>query len=357
MYLDPQAVLESAQRHLGNGPFVHEQLPGGASLRRFHRLKGRAPGASIESVIVMELGPEAHKPEEITAGAAPTEIPFLNVQRYLATGGIGVPNLLGRDEEKGLLFVEDLGDQTLEAAVKDASDAERARYYEAAIAELVRLQRYASEHPDPSCVAFGRSFDRALLRWELDHFREYGIDAQQIALTAIERATMEAAFDRLADELAALPRLLVHRDYQSRNLMVQEGARGAAPKIRVVDFQDALLGPYIYDLVGLLRDSYVVLSPSLLGQLVEHFATLSQRSVEETQLHFAMQTVQRKLKDAGRFVFIDRVKKNPSFLRHIPSSIRYVRDALLRLDELGVREYRTIAELLESKAAQFSSAT
>lgn len=350
MYLDPQAVLDSARRHLpdlggqNGAPFVHVQLPGGASLRRFHRLvKDGAP-----SVIVMELGPEAHKPEEVTSGSAPTEIPFLNVQRYLASGGIGVPSLLARDDEKGLLFVEDLGDQTLEAAVIDANDGERLRYYQAAIAELVRLQQFASAHPDPSCVAFGRSFDEKLLRWELEHFVEYGIDAQQIAITASERATLATLFDGLAKELAALPTLLVHRDYQSRNLMVQTSPSGDI-KIRVVDFQDALVGPYIYDLVGLLRDSYVVLSPVLLAQLVDHFATLSGRALEETRRHFALQTVQRKLKDAGRFVFIDRVKQNPSFLRHIPSSLRYVRDALTQLMASGRSDLAPIASLLDDK--------
>src|SRR5262249_52553463 len=122
----------------------------------------------------------------------------------------------------------------------------------------------------------------------------------------------------------------VHRDYQSRNLMVQPG-----PTLRILDFQDALLGPQVYDLVALLRDSYVELPAALVDEMLDEYA-IRARLADRAQLRhlFDLQTVQRKLKDAGRFVYIDQVKGNPGFLQSIPASLRYVRAALDRLPEL-----------------------
>jgi aminoglycoside/choline kinase family phosphotransferase len=117
----------------------------------------------------------------------------------------------------------------------------------------------------------------------------------------------------------------------------------------VIDFQDALQGPRQYDLVALLRDSYVELDRPLIDRLLhrylEKFAAEGGPVLDEQEFagFFDLLTVQRKLKDAGRFVFIDQVKKNPSFLVHIPSSLRYVRDALKRRPEL-----REVQEILMS---------
>ena len=157
----------------------------------------------------------------------------------------------------------------------------------------------------------------------------------------------EAGFDWLARTLAAEPVTLVHRDFQSRNLMLAADA-GAA--LTVIDFQDALLGTRAYDLVALLRDSYVRLAPAEVDALIGFFvdrAALSDPAAFRRL--FVLQTLQRKLKDAGRFVFIDRVRKNPSFLRWIPTTIGYVGEALAAAPaELGeVREVlkRRISEL------------
>jgi aminoglycoside/choline kinase family phosphotransferase len=261
------------------------------------------------------------------------ELPFINVQRYLQAGGVSVPTLYRFDQPNGLLYMEDLGDVTFESRVVDGDAPVRRRYYALAIDELVAIQRYAATHVDPACIAFGRGFDFDLLKWELDHFREYGIEAQGLALTPAEREVLEKHFKRIAEELAAAPRGFVHRDYQSRNLMVQDG--GVGPRLRVIDFQDALLGTAAYDLVGLLRDSYISLDGALLDELVAYHVERAGLDGSPFVHLFNLQTVQRKLKDAGRFVFIERVKKLPGFMQHIPSSLEYVARALSRLPELG----------------------
>lgn len=306
-------------------------LPGGASLRRYHRVT--VEGGRPPSIVVMELGDNPLGSEEAAkkSATAATELPFINVQRYLLRAGAAVPAIYRYDEARGLLYLEDLGDVTFESRVRDAGDEVRAGYYGQAIEQLVALQRYASAHPDPECVAFSRGFDYDLLKWELDHFREYGLEAQGHTPSPAEREELERIFRRVAEELAAQPRVFVHRDYQSRNLMVQDTD---GPRLRIIDFQDALLGTRAYDLVGLLRDSYVALSPSLLDALVDEYVARSGADASFARL-FDLQVVQRKLKDAGRFVFIDRVKKNSSFLVHIPNSLDYVARSLSRLPELG----------------------
>jgi hypothetical protein len=319
----------------GGGEGTVETLAGDASTRRYHRV--RVTGGSPSSVVVMELPDEPLKSDEATSpGMGPPELPFLDVQRYLAQSGYPVPRVFRYDAQRGLVGLEDLGDRTFEAAVKGAPDSERARFYRAAIDQIVSLQALGDARPDPGCVAFSRRFDETLLRWELAHFKEWYLEAERgVHLDGAEAAVLDAAFDWIARQLAAAPTTLVHRDFQSRNLMVV--GDGSAPDLKVIDFQDALLGPRAYDLVALLRDSYVVLAPAEVDVLVEHF--IARAAVQDPagfRRLFVLQTLQRKLKDAGRFVFIDRVRKNPSFLRWIPASIGYVREALAKApDELG----------------------
>jgi aminoglycoside/choline kinase family phosphotransferase len=322
-----------------------ETLPGGASIRRYHRIT--VDGGKLPSVMVMELGDNPLKSEEAAKGHAPTELPFINVQRYLARAGASVPAIYRYDSAGAILYLEDLGDITFESRVLDSGDDVRGRYYRQAIDQLASLQRFAATNPDPDCIAFSRGFDYELLKWELDHFREYGLEAQNLAPTPAEREELERSFRGIAEELAGEPRGFVHRDYQSRNLMVQD--IDGAPRLRIIDFQDALLGTRAYDLVGLLRDSYVALSPSLLDELVAFFVDKSQLDGARFQRLFDLQVVQRKLKDAGRFVFIDRVKKNPGFLVHIPNSLSYVARSLSRLPELA-----TLREILSRRFVQFT---
>jgi aminoglycoside/choline kinase family phosphotransferase len=301
-------------------------MPGGASLRRYHRVE-----AGAQSIVVMETGDPQHS-DEIVKGAW-AELPFVDVQRYLARGGVAVPQIYEYDRKNGLLYIEDLGDVTFESRVADGESELRRRYYRLAIDQLVAMQKFAVANPDPSCVAFTRAFDYDLLKWELDHFREYGLEAQGHQPSAGERELLERHFRAIAERLASEPRIFVHRDYQSRNLMVQDSATG--PKLRVIDFQDALLGTRAYDLVGLLRDSYVVLDPPLLDELVGYYVQRAELENVSFCSLFNLQVVQRKLKDAGRFVFIERVKKIPGFMRHIPSSLGYVAHAMSQLPELA----------------------
>jgi aminoglycoside/choline kinase family phosphotransferase len=310
------------------------RLAGHASLRSYWRVGAERPGSRV--VMVMPPGAAA---EEITKGGVPAVNPFVDVRDFLHALGARVPriDLVEEDDPRGaLLVLEDLGDEMLETRLRGGDSP--GPLYRQAVDALARL-RAAAERAQAGgarSVALSRAFDLDLYLWELHHFREWLLeDWKGAVLSAGERAELDGHFQAIARALDAEPRGFTHRDYQSRNLMVLPGGEQA-----IIDFQDALLGPRPYDLVALLRDSYVDLPPGLVDALVARYLErleleggprLDPSSFRRT---FDLLTVQRKLKDAGRFVFIDRVKKNPGFLPNIPASLRYVKAALARLPEL-----------------------
>ena len=307
-------------------------MPGGASTRRYFRVELEGDPASIVAVFVPDARPE----EVTTAGTEAARWPFLEVASLLASRGVRVPKIHGEACDEGLLLIEDLGDETL-AAYLESTPEGRAAIYTRAVTDLAKAQRALADLPEGSIVRT-RAFDEALLRWELDHFREWGLDAIEKALDPASLAAWNAIADRLARRIAGWPRGFVHRDYQSRNLMVaRSGGRSVgAPELVWIDFQDALLGPQVYDLVALLNDSYQSFDRAFQEARLDEYAAergLDRAGREALGRDFDVLTVQRKLKDAGRFIFIDRVKKNPSFLPYFEPSIRKVRAALARLSD------------------------
>ncbi|MBI2083163.1 MAG: phosphotransferase [Deltaproteobacteria bacterium] len=309
------------------------KLHGDASYRTYFREiddKG-------QTRIIMQL-PEGKSSasEEITnLNSTPQEPPFLNIARYLRNHRIPVPEVLGYDPVKRQIFLEDLGDDTVEKRVRELSLEKKAGLYRNAIDLLIDFQAL-TQTPDKECIAFQRSFDQTLYQWEFDHFVEYGIESRSgVKVVAQDRQGITVKTREISRVLSDLPYVLTHRDFQSRNLMLQ------GETLRLIDFQDALLAPPQYDLVALLRDSYIELEWSLVEDLINYYLDRIQGKIEATQDRgqfkkmFDWLTIQRKLKDAGRFVYIDRVKKNPSFLKHIPTSLAYVRQALERQPELS----------------------
>lgn len=300
------------------------KLQGDASYRIYYRLEL----ASKSTFIVMKL-PEgkASASEEITnLKSKPTEIPFVNVDRFLRSRGLPVPEIHYTDEKAGVLILEDVGDMTLEKRVASADDEARRGWYRRAIDLLVAFQK-STETPDSDCIAYQRSFDASLLDWEFDHFLKYGIEARLgLKIPRGDAKAIQALMHHLTEAITGQPQILVHRDFQSRNLMIQ------GDSLRLLDFQDALMGPLPYDLVALLRDSYVALSPPLIDDLIGYYLKVRRLDANATDFrkNFDRVTIQRKLKDSGRFVYIDRVKGNPSFLKFIPASLSYVREALER---------------------------
>ncbi|MBK7865262.1 MAG: phosphotransferase, partial [Archangiaceae bacterium] len=298
-----KAQVQKATREPTDGAVV-KKLKGDASNRSYYRVS-----VGPKSWVVMVMPPDASKKsEEASKGEAPAELPFVNVHRYLSKLGVRVPRIIEFDEPANMMVLEDLSDVTFEQAL--LTTGKREQLYSDAIDLLARMRLAAEKSPDPSCLAFTRAFDEDLYDWELHHFREWGLEAWSGQKpTADERADLDRIFRRISRELAAAPRGFTHRDYQSRNLMVKDG------ELVVIDFQDALQGPRQYDLVALLRDSYVELERPFVEEMLRRYLSkVGGGDEREFVRFFDLLSVQRKLKDAGRFEFINRVKGNPGFL-------------------------------------------
>ncbi|MEM1415166.1 MAG: phosphotransferase, partial [Myxococcota bacterium] len=168
-----------------------------------------------------------------------------------------------------------------------------------------------------------------------DHFREWGLEALRGPLDPAARTRLDGLFDGLAAELAAAPQGFVHRDYQSRNLHWQ------GERLVIIDFQDAMQGPFPYDLVALLNDGYVDVPEPLQARARRRYAEATGRTPGPL---FDALAVQRKLKDAGRFVYIDRVRGDASFLPYVGRCLGYVARALGRWDTVEARALHALLE-------------
>lgn len=336
---DQTLVARTIETRLSPGLILRRvtSLAGDASNRRYYRVT--VAGGPPHSVILMQLAePEGFKQSEEAVGSTTsqiTELPFVNVMSHLAKAGISVPTLYYYDKSAGLLYLEDFGDLTLAEAVSHAHGSNVTSRYRQAINVLVQMQIKATTPADPGCLAFHRSFDVSLLMWEFDHFLEYGVVARRgKPMCADDWTVVRHEFETIATMLAAQPRVFTHRDYHSRNLMV-DGVR-----LGVIDFQDALMGPATYDLASLLRDAYIRLEEPLVDDLAAYYLDqlAERRFVWTDRAAFRrlldLTSIQRNLKAAGRFVYIDRVKGNPKFLADIPRVLGYVKRNLEKYPEL-----------------------
>ena len=197
-------------------------------------------------------------------------LPFLNVTRLLDQMPVPVPDILDEAPDLGLLLLEDLGDVTLQAHLGLASSEEHGKLYREAVRLIAALQHRGAQLASDVYLPYGIAFDEAKLGWEMEFFLKHyllgyrGVELDEGTLTAI-RIELRLLVERLAAE----PRVLCHRDYHSRNLMLHK------QRLYLIDYQDARLGPDTYDLASLLRDSYVDLSDSTVNWLLAYFLALT----------------------------------------------------------------------------------
>jgi aminoglycoside/choline kinase family phosphotransferase len=307
--------LERAHEYLRGSPFAArvervERLAGDASDRRYLRVT-LSHGDSV--VLAVHAGP-------IQVGS----LPFVNVARLFAELPVAVPAILGYSEAAGVLALEDVGDITLQSWLSSASDAGRlARYREAAsIVEVI--QRRGAEVDPSGYLPYQLAFDIEKLTAELDFFVRHFIEAHRgIVLSPPEREALAGEWAAIAGELASEPRVLCHRDFHSRNLMVH------GDRLWVLDFQDARLGPDTYDLVSLLRDSYVDPGDDVREAVIAEFMTLrGHTDAREFRRRFDLMSVQRNLKALGTFGLQVTVRGRVSYLGDVPRTLGYLHTTL-----------------------------
>ena len=259
-------------------------------------------------------------------------LPFVNVARLLAEMPVPIPRVIGHADDLGVLALEDLGDVTLQAHLGAATPAEHAALYRQSVALIATLQRRGTELTSPRYLPYGIAFDVEKLTWEMDFFIKHFLEAYRgVTLGAAAREALRVELAILVDALASEPRVLCHRDYHSRNLMLHDN------RLYIIDFQDARMGPDTYDLVSLLRDSYVDLPEQTVAELIAYFLALKGLTGQETEFRrrFDLMALQRNLKALGTFGYQTTARRNPVYIQYIPRTLRYVRTNLAELSHFA----------------------
>lgn len=313
------------------------RMGGDASDRSYYRVDYGAFGDRKTAVLMVLAGRGPFiKSEEVSLYHDESgELPFLNIHRFLEAIGAPAPKIYYHDMNRGVILLEDLGDTLLLDIATTTDRARVKKLYRRAIDQLVYLQIEGTRRLTDDCAVGRQSYSAEMLRWEFNHFIEYGIEARGRVIPAPVKEELAKSIWKWSEHLALLPRVFVHRDYHSRNLMV------AGERLVMIDFQDALLGPATYDLASLLRDSYVDLGWELVEELTDYYLDTWRRRGGEPleEEHFRTDlwatALQRNLKAAGRFVFIDRLKGKPGYLKDIPRTLSYLAGYVRRAPALG----------------------
>ena len=304
-------------------------LTGDASDRKYFRIIS-ADGPPI--VLALHAGPIDF-----------ATLPFANVGALLQQIPLPVPGILGHSDALGIVALQDLGDVTLQAHLGAASPSEHAALYRQAVALIEQLQRRGAELRSEAYLPYRIAFDVEKLTWELDFFAKHFIEGYRgAALSTAERQALADEWAAIVAELAGEPRVLCHRDYHSRNLMLSDAS------LYIIDFQDARMGPDTYDLVSLLRDSYVDIADRELDELIAYFLALKKideaaESGDAFRRRFDLMALQRNLKALGTFGYQTMTRRNTVYIQYMPRTLRYARTNL--------EKYPRFARLRELLAA------
>ena len=293
-----------------------EPLAGDASFRRYLRLR-----TDRGSFVVMDAPPDREDSR-----------PFVHVAGLLRAAGVNVPEVHAMDLDQGFLLLGDLGS----VSYLDRLDAASApALYRDALAALVRMQCEVPAEAVPP-------YDKARLAAELDLFPEWFLGSHLgRPPSRTERRALDEAFTLLVDTALAQPRVFVHRDYHSRNLMVHASNPG------VLDFQDAVAGPLTYDPVSLFRDAYVSWPASRVYGWLDEYTDLAAGAGLVTvdapmeslrarvRRDFDLMGVQRHLKVAGIFARLWHRDRKAAYLGDVPLVLRYLLEVAAKYPELG----------------------
>src|ERR1041385_2028060 len=262
-----------------------------ASTRQYYRI-GWKKRTAVAAVYPEPFDPEFH--------------PYLEVTRLFLECEIPVPEIYAVDGNAGIIVQEDLGDRQLFHFYEDKSDEHCDEYKEQAIALIAKIQNATERAYQTHSIASRLAFDEAKLSWELDFFFEHYFGSLRgETLRHAEVAELKAELNDIAAELAAVPRVLCHRDYHASNLMIDPKKR-----LRIVDHQDARMGPASYDLVSFLLDRQPC-PPSLAELRGYRLFFLEERRLlglsaidpDDFALEFRLMTIQRCLKATGTFSY------------------------------------------------------
>jgi aminoglycoside/choline kinase family phosphotransferase len=268
---------------------------------------------------------------------------FVTIGRHLRNKGLAVPEIFFGDTFAGLVFLEDLGSTSLQAAVQREKDRGRVMdWYHAIIDSLIALATQGVDGFDPAWAFQTPRYSRELI---LERECRYFVDA---FLNRV--AGMHAGVEDFEDEFAVIAdgalthavEGFMHRDMQSRNIMLKDG------RWHFIDFQGGRLGPVQYDLASLLIDPYVSLMPaeqaSLLDYGIRRLAEMRSFDAADFRQGFEHCALARNLQILGAFGFLSTVKAKPYFADYIPAALRSLHE---RLAAFGDRCFPKLKQTLQ----------
>jgi N-acetylmuramate 1-kinase len=289
----------------------------GGSDRKFYRIHSAADQALILVKYNLEREENRH---------------YVQIAKFLDSHGIRVPKIYFHDPTEGLIWIEDLGERDL-YSYHDESWLVRRVFYESAIDQILKLHSL----PESVCAEMKdhlpAEFNAALYRWEQKYFfdnclgRYFKIDeSKRKELAALSRLR------EIPKHLAGLPRVLVHRDFQSQNIIIQNG------QANLIDFQGMRPGLAEYDLASLLSDPYVDLTEAERAQLITYYREQQSKSETTRDGDFdstlRLCVMQRLMQALGAYGFLGLVKGNQNFLKYIPRAVRSLGDTVAKIDTL-----------------------
>ncbi len=302
-----------------NQSLQHEKIPGDASFRSYHRLT-----VGNQHYIVMDAPPEKESVKE-----------FIAVDNLMA-GHVHVPKMIATDEQQGFIVLEDLGNTDFaDVIAKDLTDAgelaETERYYQQAMQTILAIQKI--DINDAKAVI--PSYDDALLRREMGLFSEWFLPYIGVTMTPDLETLWQDLQSDIIQQVIAQPQVVVHRDFHSRNLMVLNHS----DELGVIDFQDAVIGAYTYDLASLLRDAYINYDETWVNTHLAHYHQLAQidKSLAEFTVDFNIMSMQRHLKVLGIFVRLFERDGKDRYLTNLP---KVFNDLLICLKAITQRDER-----------------
>jgi aminoglycoside/choline kinase family phosphotransferase len=332
-----ERVRDTVRRALGAEVLRVDPLRGQLSNRRFVRvfLDGSGPEVLIARIEMPE------DPGGRPAGSTP-EPPLEPIRALLEGNGLPVPKRYGGDASAGVELLEDLGSESLTAAAWTAQPGRRRALYDDACDLVPRLQRVAD--PGTGVAAFARRLDDALFAYKADLFTSWSLPCRGRPASSAERSAVSDAFAHVARVAARAPLRLAHRDLQSANLQV---VAGPPERLVMIDLQGAFLAPPEYDLVCLLRDSYVELPEAEVEALCARVrpALPDAPELDAFAHRFDLLTLTRKAKDHARFLYAAGTRGDSRYLPFVPATVRFLRAAAERA-ALREPELRPLAELV-----------
>jgi hypothetical protein len=311
-----------------------ETLPGDGSTRVFWHI---TPSAPAPCFVAMSNPP-------IDNVSRRENLAYVRIGKHLHQKGIPVPKIYQYDLERGRFIMEDMGRTSLQDLVSSHKDP--FLIYERILEQLFRLQIEGAREFDPTWCFQTERYDRTVMRhYEADYFR----DAFLCLYLGLKKEwpELEQPFDHLAETASrADSDFFLHRDFQSRNILVSE------EKVGIVDWQGGRLGPLGYDLASLLIDPYANLSAQLRNEVYQSYVLLIKEHnpewIDSFRRYFPYLAIQRNLQILGAFSYLTRIKNKPYFESYIPMSLTTLCDLLHQVDDPKLSPLRHLVDDLQS---------